>query len=233
MSRGDEFQQFLALHGEKIPELAFVGNLLLSVFLSLVLAWVYSKFGQSLSDRKKFSSNFLLLTMCTMVIITLVKSNLSLSLGLIGALSIVRYRSAIKEPEELSFLFISIMIGIGLGAGQTLITCIAFFLIIFVIYIRHVLNYLFTAPTLSASNLYINIKGKPPVGQNPIGDLTRALNKYCSSVDLRRYDITAEFLEASFLLLFDRVDSLDRIVDELSAFSEDLQVTFIDNKGIM
>ena len=53
-----------------------------------------------------------------MIIITIVKSSLALSLGLVGALSIVRFRTAIKDPEELSFLFISIAIGLGMGANQ-------------------------------------------------------------------------------------------------------------------
>ena len=53
-----------------------------------------------------------------MIIITIVKSSIALSLGLVGALSIVRFRAAIKEPEELTFLFICIAIGVGLGAGQ-------------------------------------------------------------------------------------------------------------------
>ena len=57
-----------------------------------------------------------------MVMITIVKSSLALSLGLVGALSIVRFRTAIKEPEELSYAFLSIAIGLGLGADQRLTT---------------------------------------------------------------------------------------------------------------
>ena len=52
-----------------------------------------------------------------MLIIFVVKSSLALSLGLVGALSIVRFRSAIKEPEELTFLFLNIALGIGFGAN--------------------------------------------------------------------------------------------------------------------
>ena len=67
--------------------------------------------------------------MTTMLIITIVKSSLALSLGLVGALSVVRFRTAIKEPEELSYLFFTIAIGLGFGANQTLITVIGFVLI--------------------------------------------------------------------------------------------------------
>ena len=68
-----------------------------------------------------------------MLIITIVKSSLALSLGLVGALSIIRFRAAIKEPEELSYLFMAIAIGLGFGADQTLITIIAFIIIMAIV----------------------------------------------------------------------------------------------------
>ena len=61
---------------------------------------------------------FPLLTLVTIAVISVVKSSLSLSLGLVGALSIVRFRAAIKDPEELVYLFLCIGIGLSLGAGQ-------------------------------------------------------------------------------------------------------------------
>ena len=60
----------------------------------------------------------------TTIVITIVKSSLALSLGLVGALSIVRFRAAIKEPEELVYLFLIISTGLGCGAGQIKITFI-------------------------------------------------------------------------------------------------------------
>ena len=74
------------------------------------------------------------------LIISIVKSSLSLSLGLVGALSIVRYRAAIKEPEELAYLFITIAIGLGLGANQQLPTIVAFAIIVTTIVVRHFLT---------------------------------------------------------------------------------------------
>ena len=56
--------------------------------------------------------------MIVFFVILIVKSSLALSLGLVGALSIVRFRTPIKEPEELIYLFLAIAIGLGFGAGQ-------------------------------------------------------------------------------------------------------------------
>ena len=96
---------------EQVSVGIIVFNLFLSAVLSLILGWVYTKYGSALSNRKQFARNFLPITMTTMFIITIVKSSLALSLGLIGALSIIRFRTAIKEPEELSYLFLTIAIG--------------------------------------------------------------------------------------------------------------------------
>jgi hypothetical protein len=103
----------------------FVLSLALSAALGVMLGQVYIHFGQSLANRRLFASNFLLVAVATTLIITIVKSSLALSLGLVGALSIVRFRAAIKEPEELAYLFLAISVGLGLGAGQALLTLVA------------------------------------------------------------------------------------------------------------
>ena len=86
-----------------------------------------------MSNRKTMAFNLLLLVLITSLVISIVKSSLALSLGLVGALSIVRFRTAIKEPEELIYLFIAIAIGLGIGANQYYITVIAFIVIILII----------------------------------------------------------------------------------------------------
>ena len=111
---------------EQVSVWVIIYNLFLSAVLSLILGWVYTRYGSALSNRQQFSRNFLPITMTTMFIITIVKSSLALSLGLIGALSIIRFRTAIKEPEELSYLFLAIAIGMGIGANQAIITAVSY-----------------------------------------------------------------------------------------------------------
>ena len=72
----------------------------------------------------------------TFLVILIVKSSLALSLGLVGALSIVRFRTPIKEPEDLVYLFLSIGLGIGFGAFQVLSTLVIFLIIIAFIWFR-------------------------------------------------------------------------------------------------
>ena len=78
---------------------------------------------------------FPLILLTTVLVISIVKSSLSLSLGLVGALSIVRFRTPIKEPEELAYLFICIAAGLGLGANQTVPTVIGVVTILLVMII--------------------------------------------------------------------------------------------------
>ena len=108
--------------------------LIYGVFLSALLRLIFVKFSMSISEKKVFGFNLIFLTLITTLIITAVKSSLALSLGLVGALSIVRFRTAIKNPEELIFLFFALAIGVGLGANQIYLVTSAF-IVFAVVYI--------------------------------------------------------------------------------------------------
>ena len=114
----------------------FAFNLITVVILTYLIKLIYNKYSQSLSNKDYFSKNFVVLGITTCLVITIVKSSLALSLGLVGALSIVRFRAAIKEPEELVYLFLIIAAGLGCGAGQIkiVVTGILFSLIIIYVY---------------------------------------------------------------------------------------------------
>jgi hypothetical protein len=114
----------------------FIISLLISIFLSFLVQQFYKRFSSTLSNKEEFSKNFLILAATTTIIITIIKSSLALSLGLVGALSIVRFRAAIKEPEELVYLFLIISIGIACGAGQFQVIIIGIIIILILIFLR-------------------------------------------------------------------------------------------------
>lgn len=99
---------------------------LLDMVLALVLAFglgtfiflVYKKTFSGVMYSSSFGVTLIALTMITTVVILAVTSNVVLSLGMVGALSIVRFRTAIKEPLDIAFLFWSIAVGIVLAAGM-------------------------------------------------------------------------------------------------------------------
>ena len=91
--------------------------LLLSFALGLFILFVYKKTYQGVMYSSSFGVTLIALTMITTVVILAVTSNVVLSLGMVGALSIVRFRTAIKDPLDIAFLFWAIAVGIVLAAG--------------------------------------------------------------------------------------------------------------------
>lgn len=96
---------------------AAAGSLLSALFIGLFIFFIYKKTYAGVMYSKPFNTSLVLLTVLTTFVILAVTSNVVLSLGMVGALSIVRFRTAIKEPLDLVFLFWSISVGIILGAG--------------------------------------------------------------------------------------------------------------------
>ena len=92
--------------------------LLLAFGIGLFILLVYKKTFTGVMYSSSFGVTLVALTMITTLVILAVTSNVVLSLGMVGALSIVRFRTAIKEPLDIAFLFWSIAVGIVLAAGM-------------------------------------------------------------------------------------------------------------------
>lgn len=220
------FQEFLASQSAQIPVLGFVINLLLTALLSYILRGVYVKYGASLSNRRAFARNLILMAVTTMLIITVVKSSLALSLGLVGALSIVRFRAAIKEPEELAYLFLAISIGLGLGADQRVITVVAFAIIVGIIWLMK-----YSSRSEENQNLYLTVSSHNPE-KVELEEIVQVLKTHCSAVSLKRFDDTKELLEAAFLVEFEDFPQLEATRASLLGLGDDVRVTFLENRGI-
>lgn len=201
----------------------FLINILMALILSLILGLVYSKYGNSLSNRKKLTQTFVLMTITVMLVITIVKSSLALSLGLVGALSIVRFRTAIKEPEELVYFFIAIAIGLGMGANQRIITLVGTLVII--IYI--ILQNRNTVIKAVQQNLILTISNTSDTNldENAVINL---LKEHCSKLDLRRIDEINNTTELSLHVEFKDLNSIISAKNALKSLG-DVQFSFMEN----
>ena len=94
----------------EIPILEFIRNLAVGLVLAMMFAWLVKKSTRLVVDTTQYMPLFLLLIPTMILIITVIKTSIALSLGLVGALSIIRFRTPIKEPEELAYIFIAIAI---------------------------------------------------------------------------------------------------------------------------
>ena len=110
-------------------------TLSLSVVLGIIIFFVYKYSYQGVVYSHNFNTTLLGMTVITSVIIRTITSNILLSLGLVGALSIVRFRTAIKDPKDVLFLYYSISVGIAVGAGIYLLAVISTIFIGVVLYL--------------------------------------------------------------------------------------------------
>lgn len=108
-----------------IPSNEIFLSIIIALICSLIISFIYKKTFSGVTYNKTFSLSIILLTLVTSIIIKTINSNLSLSLGMVGALSIVRFRTSVKDPLDTIFMFWAISSGIMAGAGLYLVTILS------------------------------------------------------------------------------------------------------------
>ena len=157
------------------------------------------------------------------LVIIIVKSSLALSLGLVGALSIVRFRTPIKEPEELVYLFLSIAIGLGYAAGQILITTIISFAILFVIY------FWLSNRKISNVNEY-NLVVKWDNVDVSFDSIVEQIKLIVTSLKLVRLDKSIIGNTSVMLIVPDEEKSIEDISNNLKSLDKNISVSFFEAK---
>ena len=204
---------------------SFIANLFVAALLSVIIQIFYLKYSTTLSSKFEFSKNFVILGITTTIVITIIKSSLALSLGLVGALSIVRFRAAIKEPEELVFLFLIISTGLGCGAGQIKIISIGilFSLISIFLYSKFFeRRYLKLADTL---NLAIIADKK--LSEKEINEKMDEIKKYTSKIELISFSKSEENTTINFDVQLNNFSELNKLTEILQ--KNDTRVIFARN----
>ena len=189
-----------------------VGNVLLALVVGQVIAWHYERFAQVLSNKRKFARMFAFIAATTALMITIVKSSLALSLGLVGALSIIRFRTPIKEPEELAYLFLAIAVGLGFGADQRVVTPVVAVLVLLFLAARSMIGggkpdlrtvLLVSAPSPAPDhrpglNGHSGADGQDPPDQ--LRAVIPTIESRCGKADLRRVDWLPGEFSATFVV---------------------------------
>lgn len=205
-------------------------NLALGTVVALVIAWYYVKFGNSLSNRLHFAAILPLLSLITLLVISIVKSSLALSLGLVGALSIVRFRTAIKDPEELIFLFLAIAVGLGFGADQRVPTLVAFVVIMAFLFGRALLF----KRRQALHNLYLNIQVRDTqTRENLFAEINSHLLSEFKTLDFRRLDHSGDTLQLTYYVNISTQDQLIRMLDSLRKIYPDSTVSIVEQSNLL
>ena len=163
----------------------------------------------------------------TLLIITIVKSSLALSLGLVGALSIVRFRAAIKDPEELSFLFIAIGIGLAGGANQPILAVVAFFIILLLLYVNRSLGG--KVKFRQEDKMFINISTE----EEDLEQVTNILTGVFTYVELKRMDSLTPGMDLSYICKADSIAQIGKVKKMLLELSGDTRISIVDQPDLM
>ncbi len=210
--------------GAPLSLLALLINLAVGLGLSLLLRWHFERFGSTLSNRGEFAQVFPFIVLTTVLIITIVKSSLALSLGLVGALSIVRFRTPIKEPEELAYLFIAIAMGLGLGADQTVPTVVASLFIMSTVAVLY-----WARSGREKRNLYLSLDWPGREGEERgLEVLNDVIARHVDVGDLRRVDSRGDTLEATYFIGMNKEGKISALLDDLHRSFPGIGVSFID-----
>ena len=161
----------------------------------------------------------------TTIVITIVKSSLALSLGLVGALSIVRFRAAIKEPEELVFLFLVIATGLGCGAGQIKITSIGILFSLAAIFVYSQFYKINKFKHSEICNLAV-IK-KKSMQEKEIDELIAEMKKYVALIELISFSKSKDNTTINYDLKIKDFSKLNRLVNQIQ--KKDIKVVVARN----
>ena len=171
----------------KLPDISIeslVFNLLLGAILSSLIGWHYSLRSKKKVLRQELGFVLPVICLTTLLVISVVKSSLALSLGLVGALSIVRFRTPIKEPEELAYIFLSIALGLALGADQREVAAISIPVVLGFISFS---SFLFRRNGEPKGNLLVTLEVPRNLDSKiNLDDVLNSISNCCPSIEVRK-----------------------------------------------
>lgn len=194
-----------------------------SLFLSFLLAFHFFIFGQTYSTKRQYFRVIPVIAVATCAIILVVKSSLSLSLGLIGALSIVRFRTPVKEPEELAYLFLAILIGISQGAN---LFFVGYFSLLAILIIMAVIKFPKFNRGLKEVDYIISVVLSDVHGDTEKVNLEAKLSQYFREYKIIRFVWADEGLELVFSCAPIEFQMLEKFKQDISdAFEAKVELT--------
>ena len=198
-------------------------NFILCVLMSFMVRSFYLKYSVSLTGKHHIGVVIPILASIVFLVIMVVKSSLALSLGLVGALSIVRFRTPIKEPEELIYLFLAIAIGLGYAAGHTLLTTILSVSILAMIYIW------LSNKNIGKNNEY-NLVISWKNEEISFEKISNALDTSLQHLKLIRLDRSPLGSTAVLLAIPETNVEIDLLVDKIRSLDAEADVSFYEAK---
>lgn len=211
-----QLENFFLNSSVEINIINFITAIILAAVLAFLIKLTYVKISKSLNDKEHFSEIFVPLAIITTLVITVVKFSLALSLGLVGALSIVRFRAAIKEPEELVYLFFIIGVGLAAGANQFFIAIISTLITIIILYGRKIYNDKTSKDNYTDSStniMQIQITGQNQDSNKIISDIKKNVNylnlkSFSSDNESKQFNFWFDVEDSKLNLLLNEIEKI-------------------------
>ena len=200
---------------------AVLVNLFLCMILVSFIGWFYKKFSRSLGGKTHVGAILPLIGLTVFMVITVVKSSLALSLGLVGALSIVRFRTPIKEPEELGYLFLTIAVGLGFGAGFSLITTIITIAILSYLY--------FVGTSRGTSKVDGEYTLLIKLSLNKYDEVTNIIGQMVTAYKIIRTESTGETISAYYNISVNEDFNFQELIDALKNSDKEIDFNMVES----
>ncbi len=202
-------------------------SLIFCLLSSFLLMYVYKHKSNSLSSKIQIAPIIPLLSNITFLVILIVKSSLALSLGLVGALSVIRFRTPIKEPEDLAFLFLAIGIGIGYGAFQIYATTIIFLVLMFIIWF-----FLSNKGNKIKNDFNLVVEAKSKSSELILDEIQNILKNFSIEANFIKLEQKNEIFIIYFNVSFSDTENIKNIVKDINLKIKDVNFSIYENRII-
>lgn len=194
-------------------------NMLVTVAIAMFIFWVYKRTYTGVLYSRNFNITLALTSLVTAMVMMVIGTNLALSLGMVGALSIIRFRSAIKDPRDIGFLFWGIAAGLSAGTGSYLIAAIGSLIIAIILF-------LFQKQQVAVYPYLLVVKGE----EIDEAGLREVLNRHVSRYSLRMKNYTQMGMEIIYEIRFADGQE-DQLIAEVRQLSRVATVNVVTYKG--
>ena len=208
-SINDQLQQFQAVYFPN--EIIF--NLILSFFLGLLISFVYKKTHKGMSYSQSFMVTNIFLSLIVCMVIMTIGNSISRAFALVGALSIIRFRTVIKDPKDIVFIFWSLATGMVCGTGQYFLAFASSLIITIVAYILHKSNY----GSIYKSEFILQLRFEKTDDQE--ASYMKKLNNFCSMSTLLNSEPSGDnkSLKLTFDIILKEEEDVNKFILDISS----------------
>jgi hypothetical protein len=222
MDKISELEKIIYNGNDELSLVIILFNFFGAIIISFLVKAFYTRFSFSLTGKMHLGPIIPILTSVIFLVIIIVKSSLALSLGLVGALSIVRFRTPIKEPEELVYLFLAIAVGLGFGAGYPLITSVITLSTLIIIY------FFLSNKNISSNEYNLIVDWSDEKISYEV--IVETIKKSSVSLKLIRFENSQNHKNSVFLIELDEKINLDALIKQLKAIDNSINISFFESK---